>query len=335
MKKALAVILALMMVLALAACGSEAAAPAAAPAASSGDAAPAQDLSDQVYILCSTSVNDALYLNHDFRTFEEWGKRMGVTTKIIGPTEYDDVKLADIVEEAIAQKPAGLLVNGVSDVLAAVVNKAIAEGINTVLYDGDVECDRLGWVGTDWYNLGWQEGKVICDAINGKGKVAFINIVGNPNMELGREGFEAYIARYPDVELVGVYDYEGNAEKSAEIIASVYSAYPDIAGFAALGYPAGLGMGPAINELGLAGKVAVVTTDWEAPHLQFVKDGVYTALLGQKREDFTYYGATMLFEAYNHHITWGVDGVVLNSVPYAIDVGTIVIDSSNIDQFYR
>lgn len=330
MKRTIAIILALLMVLGLAACASE--------TTSTNEAQPAaaaQDLSDQVYILCSTSVNDALYLNHDFRTFEEWGQRMGVTTKIIGPTEYDDVKLAEMVDEAIAQKPAGLLVNGVSDVLGSVVDKAIDAGLNVVLYDGDVDCNRLGWVGTDWFNLGRQEAKVIVDKIGGKGKVAFINIVGNPNMELGREGFEDYIADYPDVELVGVYDYEGNAEQSADIIRNVYSAYPDIAGFAALGYPAGLGMGAAINELGLAGKVAVVTTDWEEPHLQFVKDGVYTALIGQKREDFTYYGATMLFEAYNHHITWGMDGVVLNSVPYAIDVGTIVIDADNIDQFFK
>lgn len=329
MKRSLALVLALLMAFTLIGCAKPAE---EAPAAAA--AAPADDKSDQVYILCSTSVNDALYLNHDFRQFEEWGKMMGVTTKIIGPTEYDDVKLADVIEEAIAQKPAGLLVNGVSDVLAGVVNKAVAEGINVVLYDGDIECDRLGWVGTDWYNLGWQEAKVVAEKLDGKGQVAYMGVVGNPNMELGFSGFLDYLERYPDIEIVGKYDDEGSPEKAAEIVHNVYSAFPDIDAICGFDYPAGLGMGPALVELGLAGKVVAVTTDWEPSHLQFVKDGVYTALIGQKRELFTYYGATMLYEAYNGIIGWGDPAIKLNSIPYSVDAGTIVIDESNIDQFF-
>lgn len=316
MKKILAIILAVVMMLSVAVVAS------------------AESKKDQVYICCSTSSNDALYINHDFRAFEEWGEMMGVTTKIIGPTEYDDVKLAEVVEEAIAQQPAGLLINGVSDVLAGVVNKAVAAGINVVLYDGDVDCDRHGWVGTDWYNLGRQEAKVVAEKLGGKGKVAYMGVVGNPNMELGFSGFLDYLADYPEIEIVGKYDDEGSPEKAAENVHNIVRACPDVDAICGFDYPAGLGMGPALLELGLAGSVVVVTTDWEEPQLAFVKDGVYTALIGQKRELFTYYGATMLYEAYNNIISWGAD-LDLNTIPYAIDAGTIVIDSSNIDQFFE
>jgi ABC-type sugar transport system substrate-binding protein len=58
----------------------------------------------------------------------------------------------------------------------------------------------------------------------------------------------------------------------------------------------GPGMGQAIKEAGKTGQIIATCVDDQEQHLRLCKEGVLTALVGQKRELFTYHGVQALLE---------------------------------------
>ena len=74
-----------------------------------GSAAPArQDGAPYVEVLALTTL--PYFIDHK-AGLEFAGQQLGVPTKFVGPAEYDMNAMISTMEEVIAQKPAGLLVN--------------------------------------------------------------------------------------------------------------------------------------------------------------------------------------------------------------------------------
>ena len=113
------------------------AAPAEAPSAAKSDVAPAVN-SDEEYVLVSVNTALPLFIQHEYRSFAEWGKKMGVKTSIVGPPAWDVAAQVTALEQVIAQKPAGILVNGSDPQIAVAVNEAVAAGIPVITFDGEV-----------------------------------------------------------------------------------------------------------------------------------------------------------------------------------------------------
>src|ERR1041385_6736300 len=63
--------------------------------------------------------------------------------------------------------------------------------------------------------------------------------------------------------------------------------------------PSSVDMAQAINEARKTGQILATCVEAEEPHLRFLKEGVLTACVGQKRELFTYLGVKSLFDL-NH-----------------------------------
>src|SRR5689334_836974 len=67
---------------------------------------------NEEYVMVTTAINLPLYVNHDQKAFLKWGKKMGVRTSILGPSEWDVPGQIATLEQVIPGKPAGLLING-------------------------------------------------------------------------------------------------------------------------------------------------------------------------------------------------------------------------------
>jgi ribose transport system substrate-binding protein len=93
---------------------------------------------DEEYIMVTTAVNFPMYVNHDQAAFKRWGKRRGVKTSILGPSDWDVAAQIAVIEQIVSTKPAGLLINGTDPGIAQVINKAVEAGIPTVVYDSDI-----------------------------------------------------------------------------------------------------------------------------------------------------------------------------------------------------
>lgn len=286
--------------------------------------------------MVTTAVTMPMYMNRDQRAFKRWGEKMGVEVSILGPADWDVQAQINIIEEVIGTRPTGLLINGTDPAIAHVINKAVAAGIPTVVYDSNIpNANHHAFLGTDWYEIGKMQGEEMVKLINGKGKIGYMGILGMSNMEAGFTGLLDVVKNYPDIEVVGKYDSKASVEEAARISADLIAAHPDIAGICGFDGPSGPGISLAVKEAGKAGKIKVTTVDGEPEHLQLVKDGTIQLLAAQKRELFTWYGAQFLYDMVHHTNRLSQNDAKANitSVPYHVNTGLIRITKENVDQF--
>lgn len=291
---------------------------------------------DEEYVMVTTAVNLPLYVNHDQKAFLAWGKKTGVRTSVLGPSEWDVPAQVATMEQVIPGKPAGLLVNGTDPGIAQVIKKAVEAGIPTVVYDSDIPySDRHCFIGSDWYEMGRLQGERMAKIIDRNGKVACMGILGMENMEAGFRGFRNALQKYPGIIFLGKYDDKANVETAAKITADLMAANPDLAGIAGFDSNSGPGIALSVKEAGKAGKIKITTVDAEPEHLVLVKEGVIDYLVGQKRELFTWLGAQLLFDMRHKAMPLSADdaraGVI--PIPRTVITGSIEIDKTNVEQF--
>lgn len=293
---------------------------------------------NEEYIMVTTAINLPLYVNHDQKAFLKWGEKMGVRTSILGPSEWDVPGQIATLEQVIPGKPAGLLINGTDPGIASAIKKAVAAGIPTVVYDSEIpNSDRHSFIGSDWYEMGRLQGERMAILIGGKGKVACMGILGMENMEAGFKGLQDALKKFPSIEFIGKFDDKANVETAARLTADLLAAHPDLAGIAGFDSNSGPGMALSVKEANKKGKVKLTTVDAEPEHLQLVKEGVISYLVGQKRELFTWLGAQFLYDMRHKSLPLsGNDaqaGIV--PIPRTVITGSIEIDSSNVDIFLQ
>lgn len=295
-------------------------------------------LPNEEYVMVTTAINLPLYVNHDQKAFKKWGEKMGVVTSILGPSEWDVPSQIATIEQVIPGKPAGLLVNGTDPGIALVIQKAVAAGIPTVVYDSEIpNSNRHCFIGSNWYEMGRLQGERMVKLIGGKGKVACMGILGMENMEAGFRAFQDVLKKYPAIEFLGTYDDKANVETAAKITADLLAAHPDLAGVGGFDSNSGPGMALSVKEANKAGKVKITTVDAEPEHLSLVKEGVIDYLVGQKRELFTSLGAQFLFDMRHKSMPLSANdsraGVV--PIPTTVITGSIEIDRTNVDLFIQ
>jgi ABC-type sugar transport system substrate-binding protein len=295
-----------------------------------------ESIENEEYVMVTTAVTMPMYVNHDQAAFKRWGQKMGVKVSILGPAEWDVPAQINTIEEVIGTKPTGLLINGTDPAIAQVINKAVAAGIPTVVYDSDIpNSNRHAFLGTDWYEIGKMQGEEMVKLINGKGKIAYMGILGLNNMESGFQGLLDVFSKYPEIEVVGKYDDKANVEEAARITSDVIAAHPDISGICGFDSNSGPGIALAVREAQRVGKIKITTVDWEPEHLQLVKAGVIQMLAGQKRELFTWYGAQFLYDIVHrtNRLATNERDAGITSVPYQINTGLLKITKENVDLF--
>lgn len=293
-------------------------------------------IADEEYVMVTTFVNFPMYVNHDQAAFKAWGEKMGVKTTVLGPSEWDVVAQVGVIEQVIPSKPTGLLINGTDPAIASAIDKAVDAGIPTVVYDSDIPgSKRHAFLGTDWYDIGRLQGEAVVELTGGKGKIAYMGIVGQANMESGFQGLLDVVEQYPDITVLGKYDSQGSTENAAKITSDLIAANPDLAAVCGFDATSGPGIGLAVREAGKVGDIIVTTVDWEPEHLRLVRDGVIQVLIGQKRELFTWYGAQFLYDMVHKTNRLSVDDerAGITNIPYSVNTGLLKITEDNIDLF--
>ncbi|MDX2071108.1 MAG: substrate-binding domain-containing protein [Haliscomenobacter sp.] len=288
------------------------------------------------YIMVTTAINLPLYVNHDQSAFKAWGRKKGVKTSILGPSEWDVPTQIATIEQVIPLRPAGLLINGTDPGIAQAIRKAVAAGIPTVVYDSEIpNSQRHCFIGSDWYEMGRLQGERMAKLLKGKGKVAVMGILGMENMEAGFRGFQDAIKPYPGIEFLGKYDDKANVETAARLAADLIAAHPDIAGMAGFDSNSGPGIALAVKESNRIGRVKITTVDAEPEHLKLVKEGVIDYLVGQKRELFTALGAQFLYDMRHGTLKLSNNDAAAGVVPIprTVITGSIEIDKKNVGAF--
>ncbi|MET2830219.1 ABC transporter substrate-binding protein [Mesorhizobium shangrilense] len=219
------------------------------------------------------------------------GKDLGVNVPELGAQAETDVNgQISILENAVAGNPAAVVI---SPTEFKALGKPIDEAATKVKVIGiDSGADSKAFTSfltTD--NV--QGGRVAADglaaaigAANGgkvEGKVALITALpGAGSLEQRAQGFKEELkAKYPGLTLVADKYADGQATTGLNIATDLITANPDLKGIFASNLIMAQGVGQAVAENKLAGKLALIGFDSDEKLIKFLNDGVISGLVVQ------------------------------------------------------
>jgi len=308
-------------------------APAEAPAAAEEPAAPAK--LDEEYIYVSAMGNLEFFNAHKYGW--KWaGDVLGVTATYVGPPDSDVNAQVAAFEQAIAKKPKGIAVFSFDPVIAPVINKAWEEGIPVVTILGDLpDSDRIAYVGSSQFDLGYVGGTKLAESLGGKGKVAVLTLPGVQMFDDREAGFRAAFEKYPEIEVVQVGDTKADTVTAVNVAKDIMQANPDLAAFVGTDSTAGIGAATAVKEAGKIGQVKSVAMDRNSDVLQAIADGVLTGTVAQDDAAMAFWAMVVLYN-YNHNqapLTVDNKAAGAKTGPTTIYMSSNYIDQSNL-QYY-
>lgn len=291
---------------------------------------------DEEYIWVATMTGHSMFQENDIPAFRQFGIDRHVTTTILGPEEYDIPGQIQAMEEAISRRPAGIVVLGMEQSLAPVIDKAIRQGIPVVTVDSDVSTSkRIAFAGSDWYEIGVTQAEAMVKLIGGKGKVAIMGIGGADTTEAAFEGYHSVTDNYPDITIVGEYDDMASYDESERITKLIVETHPDIAGISGFNSNSAIGITNGLRGSSTEHDIKVTAMDIEPDNLALVESGDVDVIIGQKRAVFTYYAAALLYDI-NHssiQINNLADGVA-SAIPDTVYTGLISVNRENLYTYF-
>ncbi|HEY1257189.1 MAG TPA: substrate-binding domain-containing protein, partial [Terracidiphilus sp.] len=136
--------------------------------------------------------------------FNKAAAQYGVKAKVTGPENYDPQAELAALHDAIAAKPAGILIS-VADktLLQSEIDAAINAGIPVITVDSDAPGSRrLYFIGTNNIESGRVGARRVIEKLGGRGNVVFFTMPGQPNLEERLKGFKEVFATRPDIHIV-------------------------------------------------------------------------------------------------------------------------------------
>jgi ribose transport system substrate-binding protein len=237
----------------------------------------------------------------------------------------------NIVESAI-DRGVKAIVLAPSDVnaLIAPVEKAKAAGIPVVIIDSLLEGPEdnyVSFLATDNKAAGEACAKRMIEEIEAKtgsksGKIAVMSYVAGVGSEIGRVGgFKDYIAANSDLEIVTTQYSNADMPTALDQTTNVLAANPDLVGIFGANEPTAIGMGRAIEQAGLAGKIVAIGFDGNEVLQEMVRNDTLQAIAVQSSFNMGYLGVKTAYEA-------AIEG---KTVEHFVDTGFIIVDAANID----
>jgi len=271
--------------------------------------------------------------------FKQAATQYKVTARVVGPESYDPQAELTELQNAIAAKPAGILIS-VADaaVLQPGIDAAINAGIPVITIDSDAaKSRRLYFIGTNNLEAGRLGGRRVIEKLNGKGNVVFFTISGQPNTEERLKGFKDVFASKPDIKIVDVVDIKGDAraafDKTQELMA--LTGPKKIDAFVCLESASGKPVSDAVMRSNTNDRL-VVAWDVDQDTLDGIKAGSIDSTVAQKPFTMGYIGLKALDEIFHAppkqlNKDFGVDS--FSPYPVFVDTGTSLVDKSNVDVY--
>ena len=282
MKKILAMLLALMMVLSLAACGAKAPAeePAPAPEADAPEAeAPAEEAGESYTIATVVKlVGVAWFDRMEIGVNQFAADHPEHDVFQTGPATGDPAEQVRVIEDLIAQGVDALcVVPSSTESLEAVLGKAMEQGIKVVAHEAaniqNADCDVEAFVNTEYGDHFMQ---AIGEKMGGEGQ--YTTFVGALTATSHNEWVDGSVARqeadYPNMELISnKNETTENEENAYNKTKELLTAYPELVGFQGSAMTDVPGVGRAIQEAGKQDSTVVIGTSLVSVAGKYLEDG--------------------------------------------------------------
>ncbi len=287
------------------------------------------------YIAVTCMGNLEYFSAHKF-AWKWMGEKLGVKTSYIGPAEYDVPGEIAAFDQAIARKPAGIVVFGVDESLKPDIDKAVEAGIPVVTISGDVpDSKRSTFVGTNQHDLGYFGGQKMGDVLGGKGSVAILTITGVSMFDDREQGYREALAKFPGIKVVQTGDTKADTVTAINVAKAILQRFPDLDAFVCTDSTGGIAAATAVSEAGKAGKIKVVSMDRNSDVLEKVKSGVLFGTIAQDDCAEMVWGLLVLFSKkhFDPPLTSNNLKAKVDAAPANIFTSISWVDKSNVQYF--
>ena len=294
--------------------------------------------SDEHYIFVAANIQ-VPYWDSAGAGFIKAGDMMRVKTDFVGPKSYDPKAERDAFDDAVKQKPAGILI-AVTDqaLLKDSIDQAIAAGIPVITIDSDAPASkRLFFIGTNNYEVGTAGGKRLAKELNGKGNVVVFTMPSQPNLQDRLRGYRDALAG-TGIKIDREIDIHGDPRVAFDTTEQILGKEKDkIQAFVCLEAQSGKEVAEVLDRYKIKDKV-VMAMDADPETLQWIqKDGI-AATIAQKPYTMAFMGLQMLDTLHHHKpatldADWTKDNFA--PIPSFVDTGSALIDKNNVSSFLQ
>jgi ribose transport system substrate-binding protein len=249
----------------------------------------------------------------------------------LGPQSESNVnEEINIVESAI-DRGVKAIVLAPSDTTALIpaVKKAKAAGIKVVIIDSKLEGDASNYdsfLATDNNAAGEACAKEMIARVKAatgsdSGNIAVESYVAGVGSEIGRVGgFKNYIEKNSKLKIVSTQYSQSDQVTALNQVTNILASNPDLVGIFGANEPSAVGMGRAIAQAGLAGKIVAIGFDGNGVLQNFVKDGTIQAICVQSSYNMGYLGVKTAYDV----------SIAKKKVATYVDTGFLMVTKDNI-----
>ena len=227
---------------------------------------------------------DPFYITMHYGAMQE-AKRLGVTLKWVGATQWEPTVQIPLVKSVLASKPDALVICPTDTVaLFNPIDEFVKAGIPVIAVDNTLKNTSIltSAISSDNYQGGQLAADAIAKLAHDKGQVAVVSVEkGVSTTDLRGAGFLAEMKKYPNMQVVAL-DYDMDSATTAETqTRSLLLAHSGLVGiFGTNGYSVE-GVGKGVDAAGMKGKVFVAGYDAEPAQVSLLKSGVINILVIQ------------------------------------------------------
>ncbi|MFC5451356.1 substrate-binding domain-containing protein [Paenibacillus aestuarii] len=249
-------------------------------------------------------------------------KEFDVTLDFRAPGDEADVKgQIALVEQSISIRPDAIVLaaNDYND-LSDVVDQAAHAGIPVITIDSAVNSKSIrSFIGANNYEAGQLAGKQLVKLIGASGDIAIVSFKqGERNAEQREQGLLEEITKYPNIKVLDKVYSLTDRELAGQLTWQIIQQFPQLDGIIALNEISSIGVADEIQNLGLQGKVKIITFDNTSDELELLQEGVIQSTIVQNPFSIGYLG-----------VKNAVDALKGRKIANRVDTGFRAIDLDN------
>jgi simple sugar transport system substrate-binding protein len=239
---------------------------------------------DNVTIVTVVKVTGISWFNRMEEGVKEFGKdNPGVTVYQTGPGQADAAQQLKIIDDLIAKK-----VNAIAVVpydpptLEPALKKAMDRGIKVVTHEADNEKNTMVDVeafDNSAYGAALNDRLASCMHDEGKWATLVGSLGSRSQVQWADGGIDNAKKKYPKMELVeNNLETNNDGERAYEVAKEVLRKHPDLKGFQGSSSLDVLGIGRAVEEAGLQGKICVYGTGLPTEAAKYLESGAINGI---------------------------------------------------------
>lgn len=291
---------------------------------------------DEHYLFVTFSTN-LPYWKEAEAGLTDAASQMGIKAEVTGPATYSPDDQLKAFQQAVAEKPSGILVSASNpDLFKGPIDAAIQQGIPVICVDADSpNSHRVSFIGTDNFRAGQGIGKSMAQILKGKGNVVVITVPGQFNLDERLRGVTDAWKAFPGIKVIKTIDDKSDPNAAYDAVTDVLRSKDKPDGIVCLEAVGGGGAADALYRINLTGKIPIVAFDKDPETLDWIQRGGITETVAQKPYVMGYYGLKFLDDLHHNAVHEFKDwrAAPESPLPAWVDTGTAIVDKNNLAAF--